>query len=149
MTDDARSNGVTEGADANAARPPDGASAAARARPDPFDSAAFQAVWEASADAMALSDADGVVLRANPAYFDLYGYGPEEVLGRSFALIFPLEVRSAAEAEYLASGPPGGYRRASRCPSGAPMGSPWSSSHGRPSSGRATARSRCSPSCGM
>jgi PAS domain S-box-containing protein len=49
---------------------------------------------------MALSDPSGVVVAANPAYYRLYGYGPDEVLGRSFALIFPPEQREWAEAQY-------------------------------------------------
>lgn len=49
---------------------------------------------------MALSDAAGIVLAANPAYYKLYGYGPEEVLGKSFALIFPSDQRLSAEAQY-------------------------------------------------
>jgi PAS domain S-box-containing protein len=57
-------------------------------------------LWEHAPDAMALSDASGTVLAANPAYYELYGYAPEEVLGRSFALIFPIEERAAAQAFY-------------------------------------------------
>ena len=49
---------------------------------------------------MALSDPQGVLLAANPAYYRLYGYAPEEVVGRSFALIFPSEQRTWAEAQY-------------------------------------------------
>ncbi|NJN94428.1 MAG: PAS domain S-box protein [Anaerolineales bacterium] len=60
----------------------------------------FQAVWEIAADAMALSDADGLVLAANPAYYALYGYPPEAVIGHSFAIIFPPEYRASAEAQY-------------------------------------------------
>ena len=57
-------------------------------------------VWDHSPDAMALSDCAGIVLAANPAYYDLYGYGPDEVVGSSFALIFPKQQRAAAEAQY-------------------------------------------------
>jgi PAS domain S-box-containing protein len=49
---------------------------------------------------MALSDPDGIVLAANPAYYRLSGYGPDEVLGTSFALIFPSDQRAWAEAQY-------------------------------------------------
>jgi PAS domain S-box-containing protein len=49
---------------------------------------------------MALSDCAGIVLAATPAYYDLYGYGPDEVVGSSFALIFPNHQRAAAEAQY-------------------------------------------------
>lgn len=60
----------------------------------------FRLVWEAAGDAMALSDPDGVVVAVNPAYCRLYGYGQEQVVGRSFSLIFPEETRAAAENEY-------------------------------------------------
>lgn len=62
----------------------------------------FVAVWEHAADAMALSDAEGRVIAANPAYYELYGYRPDEILGRSFAIIFPPEERAQAEAQYRA-----------------------------------------------
>jgi PAS domain S-box-containing protein len=59
-------------------------------------------LWEHASEAMALSDPGGVVLAANPAYYRLYGYGPDEVLGKSFALIFPSDQRAWAEAQYRA-----------------------------------------------
>ncbi len=62
----------------------------------------FRAAWEAAPEAIALSDADGLVLAANPAYAELYGYPLDEVVGRSFALIFPPEQRAWAEAGYRA-----------------------------------------------
>jgi PAS domain S-box-containing protein len=62
----------------------------------------FHAIWEAAADAMALSNADGIVLAANPAYYQLYGYPPEQVLGHSFAMIFPADQRASAVAQYEA-----------------------------------------------
>lgn len=60
----------------------------------------FQAVWEAAVDAMALSDPHGIVLAVNPAYCDLYGYRPDELVGQTFALIFPEAQRAEAEREY-------------------------------------------------
>lgn len=60
----------------------------------------FLAVWQVAADALALSDADGTVVAANPAYFDLYGYPPEQVLGQNFAIIFPEAQRPAAQDAY-------------------------------------------------
>jgi PAS domain S-box-containing protein len=62
----------------------------------------FHAIWNAAADAMALSNADGIVVATNPAYYDLYGYTPEQVLGQSFAIIFPADQRSQAVAQYIA-----------------------------------------------
>jgi PAS domain S-box-containing protein len=57
-------------------------------------------LWEHTSEAMALSGADGIVVAANPAYYRLYGYGPDEVVGKSFALIFPPDQRARAEAQY-------------------------------------------------
>jgi PAS domain S-box-containing protein len=60
----------------------------------------FQAVWQAASDAMVLSNADGTVFAANPAYYSLYGYQPEEVLGKDFSIIFPSEQREWARKLY-------------------------------------------------
>lgn len=60
----------------------------------------FQAVWESASDAMALSAPDGTVIAANPAYFHLYGYSPEEVIGNNYAIIFPPEQRAWAQELY-------------------------------------------------
>lgn len=79
--------------------------------PDPADRGAphddrndhalrFEAVWESAGDAMALSDADGIVIDANPAYYRLFGFTASDVIGHSFAIIFPPELRGWAEAEY-------------------------------------------------
>jgi PAS domain S-box-containing protein len=72
-----------------------------RAEDGLFESEAlFRQVWEITADAMALSNAEGIVLAANPAYLSLYGYTPEQVIGQSFAIIFPEEVREWAIEQY-------------------------------------------------
>lgn len=63
---------------------------------------ALRAVWEAASEAVAVSDCYGLVLAANPAYYLLYGYTPDEVLGKSFAVIFPELERASAEAQYRA-----------------------------------------------
>jgi PAS domain S-box-containing protein len=65
---------------------------------DPLNEAWPRAVWAAATDAIALSDAKGRVPAANPAYHRLYGYTPAEVLGQSFAVIFPPAERASAEA---------------------------------------------------
>lgn len=62
----------------------------------------FRAVWEATSEAMALSDPDGVVIAVNPAYCALYGLSPEQVVGQSFAVIFAEEARAAAVEQYHA-----------------------------------------------
>ena len=60
----------------------------------------LRAAWDAASDAIALSDPRGIVLAANPAYYALYGYGPEEIVGKSFSIIFPPEQRAQAEVAY-------------------------------------------------
>ncbi|MBK7897181.1 MAG: ABC transporter substrate-binding protein [Anaerolineaceae bacterium] len=62
--------------------------------------AQFRAVWETAVDAMALSDANGILLAANPAYFSLYKRTPEETLNQSFSVIFAQADRAAADAQY-------------------------------------------------
>lgn len=62
--------------------------------------ARFRAVWEATSDAMALSDPEGTVLAANPAYLELYGYSEDEVVGRGFNVIFPEEMRAVTRDQY-------------------------------------------------
>jgi PAS domain S-box-containing protein len=62
----------------------------------------FRAVWEATSEALALSDPDGVVLSVNPAYCALYGRVPEDVVGHDFAVIFPEEERAGAMEQYRA-----------------------------------------------
>jgi PAS domain S-box-containing protein len=62
----------------------------------------FWAVWEATSDALALSDPAGTVLTVNPAYCALYGRTAGEFIGQSFALIFAEGERAAAEARYRA-----------------------------------------------
>ena len=60
----------------------------------------LRAVWESASDAMALSTPDGIVFAANPAYFHLYGFPQEEVIGKHFSIIFPEEERKAAYELY-------------------------------------------------
>jgi PAS domain S-box-containing protein len=60
----------------------------------------FRLAWEMASDAMVLSDPEGIVLAANPAYLQLYGYPAEQIIGQSFAIIFPAEVRAWATEQY-------------------------------------------------
>lgn len=66
------------------------------------DNLLLQTLWEGATDAMALSDQAGIVWAANPAYYRLYGYTAEEVIGHSFTIIFPPEMREWALAQYQA-----------------------------------------------
>jgi two-component system, OmpR family, phosphate regulon sensor histidine kinase PhoR len=62
----------------------------------------FRAVWDFASDAMALSTPDGTLFAANAAYYQLFGYAPEEVIGHPFSRIFPEDQRPWAQQQYLA-----------------------------------------------
>ncbi len=62
----------------------------------------LRTVWEIAADAIMLSDPEGIVIAANPAHCQLFGYSAEEVIGQSFAIIFPSEKRSRVVERYKA-----------------------------------------------
>jgi len=55
-------------------------------------------IWEVTSDAMCLSDENGIVLAANPSYFQMYGFSPEQVIGKNCETIFSgLEQKTALE----------------------------------------------------
>jgi PAS domain S-box-containing protein len=60
----------------------------------------FDELWDLVPSALALSDPSGLVLRANQPYYDLYGYGADEILGHDFAVIFPEDYRDEAREIY-------------------------------------------------
>jgi PAS domain S-box-containing protein len=63
-------------------------------------------VWESSADAIAVFDVCGVVLAANPAYFQFYGLSPADVRGQHVCVIHPADppaLREQARARYAAT----------------------------------------------
>ncbi|GAC1318101.1 MAG: hypothetical protein NVSMB2_12570 [Chloroflexota bacterium] len=64
------------------------------------DAAILRAVWDSAPDALVLSDSDGVVRAANPAYYRLYNLTPDQVIDKSFSIIFPETERAAAEVAY-------------------------------------------------
>lgn len=66
------------------------------------DATLLRAIWEATPDALVVSDRDGIVLAANAAYCDLYGLTAEQVLFRPFSIIFPEGRRASAELDYRA-----------------------------------------------
>ncbi len=62
--------------------------------------ARFRAFWDATPDAIAVSDPEGIVLAANHAYGALYGYPLEAVIGQPFSIIFPEAEREGANEQY-------------------------------------------------
>ncbi|SHL41019.1 PAS domain S-box-containing protein [Roseovarius marisflavi] len=53
------------------------------------DSALLNAIMDAAVDAMVISDAHGVILRANPAAGQMFGYEISEMLGQSVNMLMP------------------------------------------------------------
>lgn len=60
----------------------------------------LKAVWENIEDALTISDENGYILAANPAYCRLLGFKEEEVLNKKFTFIFPPNGRKEAEERY-------------------------------------------------
>ncbi|MCC7021323.1 MAG: PAS domain S-box protein [Thermomicrobiales bacterium] len=65
--------------------------------------ARLRGVWESTQDAMVLTDPEGGILAANPAYGELYGIAPAALVGQSFAVVMPEGEREAAVTTYRAS----------------------------------------------
>lgn len=62
-----------------------------------------RAIWDASDDAMVLTDRGGTVVAANPAYCALHRFSPGELIGRSLSLIVPEPERPFAISQYRAA----------------------------------------------
>jgi PAS domain S-box-containing protein len=60
----------------------------------------FRAVWEHAADAMVLSDPDGIIQFVNPACCALYGLGRDELIGQDFTLVLREEERAPGEGRH-------------------------------------------------
>ncbi|MFN8473924.1 MAG: PAS domain-containing protein [Anaerolineae bacterium] len=66
----------------------------------PYQSAALDAIWRTTSDAMVLSDRDGIVLAVNPACVRLCGHPAEQIVGSGFTFILPEETRCWAIEQY-------------------------------------------------
>jgi two-component system sensor kinase FixL len=67
------------------------------------DDAVFEALIKAAADGIILVDAAGHIRVFNPACERLFGYRPEEVIGREMSLLIPSPYRDAQNGHRLAS----------------------------------------------
>lgn len=72
-----------------------------------FSEERFRALWDAAVDAVVVLDEANRILYANPALLGIFGYRPEEVVGRDLGLLQPERLRAAHRrgiARYLESG---------------------------------------------
>jgi PAS domain S-box-containing protein len=78
--------------------------------PSPFSSAShgsFEALAESAPDAILVIDEDSVILSANPATERVFGYAPDELVGRQLSVLIPERLRAAHHrgiTRYLRSG---------------------------------------------
>jgi PAS domain S-box-containing protein len=78
--------------------------------PTPFSSAShgsFEALAESAPDAILVIDEDSVILSANPATERVFGYAPDELVGRQLSVLIPERLRAAHHrgiTRYLKSG---------------------------------------------
>jgi PAS domain S-box-containing protein len=67
----------------------------------------YRQLWETSTDAVIFMDTDRRIRFANPAVRDVFGYAPEEVIGRNIAMLQPERLRQGHRdgvARYLRTG---------------------------------------------
>ncbi len=57
-------------------------------------------VWQHALEAFVITDANGIVIDANPAYCELYGVPREELIGNDFAIVFHPDYREQARTAY-------------------------------------------------
>lgn len=67
----------------------------------------FRVLWAAALDAIVVLDENSQILYANPALFHVFGYQPEEAMGRNIAMLQPERLRELHRrgiARFLATG---------------------------------------------
>jgi diguanylate cyclase (GGDEF)-like protein/PAS domain S-box-containing protein len=81
------------------------------ATPAPFSADPFRALADATPDVVIAIDPQSVIHFVNPAVQPLFGYAPEELIGRSLTLLVPERLRArhlADAARHLEAARPGG-----------------------------------------
>jgi sigma-B regulation protein RsbU (phosphoserine phosphatase) len=58
----------------------------------------YRLLWETAPDAVVLMDPEGRIHFANPAVKDVFGYTPEEIIGKKLSSLQPEHVRAAHDA---------------------------------------------------
>ena len=71
----------------------------------------YRLLWENSPDAVVLMDADGLIRFINPAVEQVFGYPPEELIGRSFLVLQPEELPDSQQKGLYCSWRPGGGKQ--------------------------------------
>lgn len=67
----------------------------------------YRLLWETAPDAVVLMDSESVIHFANPAVRDVFGYSPEEVIGKNLATLQPDPLRDSHQTgmeRYLKTG---------------------------------------------
>lgn len=67
----------------------------------------FRSLWETTTDAVLIVTVDNIIRYANPATHQIFGYEPEEVHGKSLAMLQPESLREAhrrAHGKYVETG---------------------------------------------
>lgn len=60
----------------------------------------YQAIWESVADGIVLTDANGVILKANPAFAQLHHQEPHCLVGQHISALYAAEAQASVAARY-------------------------------------------------
>ncbi|MEZ0236523.1 MAG: PAS domain S-box protein [Methylophilaceae bacterium] len=60
---------------------------------NPLENISFLSLFDASAEALILSDSDGCIIQTNPAAREMFGYPEEELLGSKIEMLIPKRLR--------------------------------------------------------
>lgn len=61
----------------------------------------YRMLWETAPDAVVLMDHDSIIHFANPAVREVFGYVPEEVIGKSLTMLQPEALRGSQETAFI------------------------------------------------
>ena len=60
---------------------------------NPLENISFLSLFDASAEALILTDSDGCIVLTNPAAREMFGYSEEELLGSKIEMLIPERLR--------------------------------------------------------
>jgi len=60
----------------------------------------LKAVWESSADAMRITDSEGIVINVNQAYCELTGFDRQNLIGTEFDIVYEKDERAGLKKYY-------------------------------------------------